>query len=361
MPTTSGSRSPRLRRCWDFLPPIRPTARACELWRRRERAAARERSRLDLKAARGRYGNAQGGRHGGLVRDREDHPRPAFFRRRDERDPGGAHGHHLADAERQSAQADHGGAELPRRRDRGRRHAGDPGNPDPRPRHGHRHRCADRPHLVLVDLLPRRATRRLEETSGMRFTRANGLVVHYLIEGPEGLPPLAFINPLGCDLRVWTDVAGILNPDFRVLCYDKRGHGLSESGPDQVEMVDYARDLAALLEVLGVGRAAIVGMSIGGVIAQELYRQRPDLVAALVLCDTAAKIGTDESWDERIAAIERGGIESIADAVLERWFTAGFRDRRAAEYAGVRAMLTRTPKQGYLAACGALKRADLRA
>jgi len=195
----------------------------------------------------------------------------------------------------------------------------------------------------------------------MRFTRANGLVVHYLIEGPEGLPPLAFINPLGCDLRVWTDVAGILNPDFRVLCYDKRGHGLSESGPDQVEMVDYARDLAALLEVLGVGRAAIVGMSIGGVIAQELYRQRPDLVAALVLCDTAAKIGTDESWDERIAAIERGGIESIADAVLERWFTAGFRDRRAAEYAGVRAMLTRTPKQGYLAACGALKRADLRA
>lgn len=193
----------------------------------------------------------------------------------------------------------------------------------------------------------------------MRFTRANGLVVHYLIEGPEGLPTLVFINPLGCDLRVWTDVACILKPDFRVLCYDKRGHGLSESGPD-AEMADYAQDLAALLEVLGVGRAAIVGMSIGGVIAQELCRQRPDLVAALVLCDTAAKIGTDKSWDERIAAVERGGIESIAEAVLERWFTAEFRDRRAPEYAGVRAMLTRTPKQGYLAACGALKRADLR-
>ena len=131
-----------------------------------------------------------------------------------------------------------------------------------------------------------------------------------------------FINPLGCDLRVWSDVACILKPDFRVVCYDKRGHGLSESGPDHAEMADYARDLAALLEVLGVGRAAIVGMSIGGVIAQELCRQRPDLVAALVLCDTAAKIGTDESWDERIAAVERGGIESIAEAVLERWFTA---------------------------------------
>jgi 3-oxoadipate enol-lactonase len=194
----------------------------------------------------------------------------------------------------------------------------------------------------------------------MRFTRANGLVVHYLVEGPEGLPPLVFINPLGCDLRVWSDVACILKPDFRVVLYDKRGHGLSESGPDHAEMADYARDLAALLEVLGVGRAAIVGMSIGGVIAQELCRQRPDLVAALVLCDTAAKIGTDESWDERIAAVERGGVESIAEAVLERWFTPDFRVRRGPEYAGVRAMLARTPEQGYLAACGALKRADLR-
>ena len=143
----------------------------------------------------------------------------------------------------------------------------------------------------------------------MRFVKANGLVIHYLAEGPEALPPLVFINPLGCDLRVWSDVASILKPDFRIVAYDKRGHGLSESGPDRCEMADYARDLAGLLDVLGIGRAAIVGMSIGGVIAQELTRQRPELVAALVLCATAAKIGTDESWDERIAAVERGGIE----------------------------------------------------
>jgi 3-oxoadipate enol-lactonase len=194
----------------------------------------------------------------------------------------------------------------------------------------------------------------------MRFANANGRVIHYLVRGPEALPCLVFINPLGCDLRIWSDVVRILNPDFRVVCYDKRGHGLSESGPDRAEMADYASDLAALLDVLGVARAAVVGMSIGGVIAQELYRQRPGLVAALVLSDTAAKIGTDESWDERIGAVERGGIEAVADAVLERWFTHKFRAERAAEFAGVRAMLTRTPKQGYLAACGALKRADLR-
>jgi 3-oxoadipate enol-lactonase len=194
----------------------------------------------------------------------------------------------------------------------------------------------------------------------MRFAQANHLVIHYLDEGREGLAPLVFINPLGCDLRVWSEVAAILKPNFRVVRYDKRGHGLSESGPDRDEIADYARDLAALLDAIEIGRAAIVGISIGGIIAQELYRQRPELVAALVLCDTGAKIGTDESWDERIAAVEIGGVESIADPILERWFTADFRAGRAPEFAGFRAMLTRTPKQSYLAACGALKRADLR-
>ena len=88
--------------------------------------------------------------------------------------------------------------------------------------------------------------------------------------------------------------------------------------------------------------------------------ERPEHVAALVLCDTAAKIGTDASWNQRIAEVQRGGIDAIADSVLEQWFTADFRDNRSAELAGMRAMLTRTPIEGYLAACGALKRADLR-
>jgi 3-oxoadipate enol-lactonase len=194
----------------------------------------------------------------------------------------------------------------------------------------------------------------------MRFVRANGVVLSYRDEGKRDGPTFVFINALGSDLRIWDDVAGILSPDFRAICYDKRGHGLSELGPDRCDMTDYARDLAALLDALGVERATVVGLSIGGLIAQELYRQRPELFAALVLSDTAAKIGTDESWDARIAEIERGGIEAIADSILERWFTAGFRANRMDELAGWRAMLTRTPKQGYLAACGALKCADLR-
>lgn len=194
----------------------------------------------------------------------------------------------------------------------------------------------------------------------MKFVKANGLVIHYLDQGQRDGAPIVFINALGCDLRIWTEVAEILAPDFRVITYDKRGHGLSESGPDKCEMADYAADLMGLLDSVGAGRATIVGLSIGGVIAQQFYRQRPDRAAAFVLCDTAAKIGTDESWDQRIAQVERGGVEEVADSVLKGWFTADFRARRSAEFTGIRAMLTRTPRQGYLAACGALKRADLR-
>jgi 3-oxoadipate enol-lactonase len=194
----------------------------------------------------------------------------------------------------------------------------------------------------------------------MSFAKLNGGVVHYLDEGWQDGPALVFINALGCDLRIWDEVAGILRHDFRLVRYDKRGHGLSESGPNCYNMADYAGDLESLLDRLGVARATIVGLSIGGLIAQELYRQRPESVAALALCDTAAKIGNDESWDARIAEVERGGIEAIADSILERWFTADFRMRRSDELTGWRAMLTRTPQQGYLAACGAIKRADLR-
>jgi 3-oxoadipate enol-lactonase len=194
----------------------------------------------------------------------------------------------------------------------------------------------------------------------MSFVRANGGVVHYRDQGPRDGHALVFINALGADLSIWDEVAAILSGDFRVVSYDKRGHGLSEAGPDRADMADYARDLAALLDTLVAPRWTVVGLSIGGLIAQELYRQRPELFATLVLSDTAAKIGDDASWDARIAAIAEGGIEAIADGVLQRWFTAEFRARRPDELAGWRIMLTRSSKQGYLAACGALKRSDLR-
>ena len=186
-------------------------------------------------------------------------------------------------------------------------------------------------------------------------------MIHFLDEGPRDAPALAFVNALGCDLRIWDEVSRVLGRDYRIIRYDKRGHGLSESGPDTNDIADYAADLAGLIDQLGVGRATIVGLSIGGLIAQELFRLHPSLVAKLVLCDTGAKVGTDESWDARIAEIRRGGIELIADFDPRQVVHGGLPRPARRRIRGMRAMLTRTAEQGYLAACGALKRADFRA
>jgi 3-oxoadipate enol-lactonase len=195
----------------------------------------------------------------------------------------------------------------------------------------------------------------------MAFVRAHGGVIHFADEGPRAAQPIVLINSLGTDFRVWDAVAGPLAQNARVIRYDKRGHGLSELPAGAATMADFSADLAALLDHLSVRAATIVGLSIGGMIAQELYRLHPDLVAGLVLCDTAHRIGTNEIWKARIGAVEAGGIEAIADGVMERWFTQNFRANRRDELVGWRAMLTRTPQAGYLTACGALRDADLTA
>ena len=194
----------------------------------------------------------------------------------------------------------------------------------------------------------------------MAFAEVNGAVAHYRDEGRVDARAIVFINALGMDLRIWDDLVGPLANAYRIVRYDKRGHGLSELPAGPALIADYSADLAALLDRLEVGGAVIVGLSMGGLVAQALYRQRPDLVAAMALCGTAAKIGTEESWRQRMDEVARGGIEAIAEATMQRWFTAGFRARRPDELAGWRAMLTRAPRDGYLTACGAQMRADLR-
>jgi 3-oxoadipate enol-lactonase len=193
----------------------------------------------------------------------------------------------------------------------------------------------------------------------MAFVRANGGVVHYADEGPRAAKPIVFINSLGTDFRIWDEVARPLAQDARIVRYDKRGHGLSELRAGGASIADFATDLSALLDCLQVRAATIIGLSVGGMIAQELYRLRPDLISSLVLCDTGHRIGGPEFWAGRIKTVETGGIESIADGVMQRWFTKAYHDNCAEALTGWRAMLTRTPQAGYLSACGAIRDADL--
>jgi 3-oxoadipate enol-lactonase len=195
----------------------------------------------------------------------------------------------------------------------------------------------------------------------MQFVRLNDITLHYqLIGSPKSKPTLVFVNSLGTDFRIWRDVVVRMVGEAAILTYDMRGHGLSEEGETPYSMELLGADLAALLDHLGVREGIICGVSVGGVIAQQLYAMRPDLVASLILCDTLGKIGDDDFWNARIAAIEANGLEAVADKILERWFTREFRRADNPDYIGYRTMFVRQPVGGYLATCAALRDTDLR-
>jgi 3-oxoadipate enol-lactonase len=193
----------------------------------------------------------------------------------------------------------------------------------------------------------------------MAFARVNGVVLHHEFRGAAGRPVLVFSNSLGTDFRIWNAVADRLQDRYQLVLYDKRGHGLSEATPGPYALIDHVHDLAALLDHLDIGRAAIVGLSVGGMIAQGLATLDPGRVAALVLSDTAHKIGTDESWNARIETIRAKDIAAVAEGILRVWFTPGYRSPEYPDFAGYRAMLTRSDVEGYLATCAAVRDADL--
>jgi len=178
--------------------------------------------------------------------------------------------------------------------------------------------------------------------------------MHYRIDGAAKGPTVVFANSLGTDLRLWDALLPHLPSEFRYVRHDKRGHGLSDLG-GRASAADLADDAAALIEHVG-GPVIFVGLSIGGLIAQTLAARRPDLVKAIVISNSAAKLGTAETWQARIDAIRAGGLASIADAVMERWFAPAFRASPAVT--PWRNMMIRTPEEGYIAACQALAAAD---
>lgn len=179
--------------------------------------------------------------------------------------------------------------------------------------------------------------------------------LHLQIDGPATGPAVVFANSLGTDLRLWDKVLPLLPAGLRTIRYDKRGHGLSAlGGGDRLD--DHAEDAIAVIETVAQGPVIFVGLSIGGLIAQRVAELRPDLIRAMVLSNTAAKLGTAESWQARIDSIRAGGLDSIADAVMERWFGPAF--RATPDCALWRAMLTRCPEKGYIAACRTVATSD---
>lgn len=193
----------------------------------------------------------------------------------------------------------------------------------------------------------------------MQFVHINGVLIHYRLQrADEQRPVLVFVNSLGTDSRIWHHELPKLTDHYTVLTYDKRGHGLSDLANPPYSIADHVADLAGLLDHLGLSQVIVCGLSVGGLIGQGLYAKRPDLVKALILSNTAHKIGNAETWNNRIAAVDQNGIGSILDAIMERWFTEPFRKPENPAYRAYCNMLVRQPATGYSGTCAAIRDAD---
>lgn len=196
----------------------------------------------------------------------------------------------------------------------------------------------------------------------MQFAKINGVTLHYqVISAPDDKPTIVFSNSLATDFRIWRDCVVRLVGECSIVMYDKRGHGLSDVGKTPYKLDDHVNDLAGLMDHLGINNAVVCGLSVGGLIAQGLLYLRPDLVRAMILCDTAAKIGNDVMWNERIGMVREGGLEALVEGNMQRWFTGDFHANRQDDLAGYSNMFLRTPVEGYVGTATAIREADLSA
>lgn len=173
---------------------------------------------------------------------------------------------------------------------------------------------------------------------------------------PKG-QPLIFSHALGLDLTMWDGLVALLPRELRLIRYDHRGHGGSDCPAPPYSMGAMIRDVEQLIDHLGLRDCIFIGSSLGGLVAQGLAAKRADLIRALVLANTAAKIGTPASWQVRCDSVRKGGLGAIADQTIERWFPKPF--RQTPDAAHWRARLLACRLDGYIGAASAIAGTDL--
>jgi 3-oxoadipate enol-lactonase len=188
----------------------------------------------------------------------------------------------------------------------------------------------------------------------------DGTHLHYQLDGPPDGPVLLFLNSLGTDLRMWQPQVEALASQLRIVRFDMRGHGQSDAPSGLYNLERLALDALALLDALDIRQANLCGLSLGGMLALWLAIHCPERVGRAVFANTAARIGSVETWSTRIEAVRAGGLPAIHDAVLARFLSAGFREREPEIAARVGSMILATPSEGYIGCCAALRDADLR-
>lgn len=214
------------------------------------------------------------------------------------------------------------------------------------------------------ELPPLAATEAAHPGTG-RSRRSHGSpALHYTLREPRsGAPkPRTFVlsHALGCDASLWDELANALAAQHRVICYDHRGHGDSDAPPGPYTMAALAQDAERLLGELQLGPVVWVGLSLGGMVGQELALRHPERLQALVIANSSSGYGHEgrSVWHQRIEAIEHGGLEAIADGAMQRWFSEAFRQTQPAAVARWRRRVVSTPVAGYLGASHAVMHVD---
>jgi 3-oxoadipate enol-lactonase len=194
----------------------------------------------------------------------------------------------------------------------------------------------------------------------MPSVEVKDLRINYALEGRSDAAALVLSNSLGTNYTMWDPQVPEFLKTLRVLRYDTRGHGQSSVTPGPYSIEQLGKDLLGLADAAGVKSFHFCGLSMGGMIGMWLAAHAPERVNKLVLCNTAAKIGTFETWNARIAAIQKDGMKPMAAAVVERWFTPPFREKDRATVAQTQKMLEEANPEGYAANCAAVRDFDFR-
>jgi 3-oxoadipate enol-lactonase len=192
-------------------------------------------------------------------------------------------------------------------------------------------------------------------------TTANGISIHYTLEGPATAPVVTMSHSLATDLSMWDPTVPALRDRFRVLRYETRGHGQTDAPKGAYTLDQLADDALGLLKALGIARTHWVGLSMGGMIGQTLALKAPQVFLSLSLCDTSSRIPAEAkaAWADRIKTAETEGMEPLVEPTLARWFTEPFRKTRGDVIGNVATMIRNTPPAGYAGCCAAIAQLDL--
>jgi 3-oxoadipate enol-lactonase len=194
----------------------------------------------------------------------------------------------------------------------------------------------------------------------MPMIEVDGCPLYVESEGPPAAPVLMLSNSLGTDLHMWDTQVKPLSERFRLLRYDRRGHGRSAVPPGPYSMERLGRDVLGILDHLGIESIDWCGLSMGGMVGQWLGANAPRRIRRLVLTNTSCYYPVKDPWNERIAAVRQNGLAAVADAMMARWFTAAFIAREPDTIARMKAMVMATPVAGYIANSEAVRDMDHR-